>query len=281
MRTVNQFETIEDIEETIIFQQGGRILRLRDIAEVIEGQKERDAIMRVNGREAIEISLYKEGDANTVAVAANVYERLDEIREQMPPNFDLLVIYDQATFINAAISEVRTAAIQGAFLAVFVLFLFLRDIRSTLIVAATIPASVMVTFALMDIYDITLNVMSLGGIALAVGMLMDNAIVVLENIARHRSEGRSVLESAEKGASEVGGAVMAATLTTIAVFLPLAFVEGIAGQFFKDQALTVTFALVASLILAFTLFPMLSAWGGRSVIRSKAAGSGPRSDGFL
>ena len=264
VRTVNQFETIEDIEETIIFQQGGRILRLRDIAEVIEGQKERDAIMRVNGQEAIEISLYKEGDANTVAVAANVYERLDEIREQMPPNFDLLVIYDQATFINAAISEVRTAAIQGAFLAVFVLFLFLRDIRSTLIVAATIPASVMVTFALMDIYDITLNVMSLGGIALAVGMLMDNAIVVLENIARHRSEGRSVLESAEKGASEVGGAVMAATLTTIAVFLPLAFVEGIAGQLFKDQALTVTFALVASLILAFTLIPMLSALGGRS-----------------
>ena len=264
VRTVNQFETIDDIEETIIFQQGGRILRLRDIAEVIEGQKERDAIMRVNGREAIEISLYKEGDANTVAVAANVYERLDEIREQMPPNFDLLVIYDQATFINAAISEVRTAAIQGAFLAVFVLFLFLRDIRSTLIVAATIPASVMVTFALMDIYDITLNVMSLGGIALAVGMLMDNAIVVLENIARHRSEGRSVLESAEKGASEVGGAVMAATLTTIAVFLPLAFVEGIAGQLFKDQALTVTFALVASLILAFTLIPMLSALGGRS-----------------
>jgi len=264
VRTVNQFETIEDIEETIIFQQGGRILRLRDIAEVIEGQKERDAIMRVNGQEAIEISLYKEGDANTVAVAANVYERLDEIREQMPPNFDLLVIYDQATFINAAISEVRTAAIQGAFLAVFVLFLFLRDVRSTLIVAATIPASVMVTFALMDIYDITLNVMSLGGIALAVGMLMDNAIVVLENIARHRSEGRSVLESAEKGASEVGGAVMAATLTTIAVFLPLAFVEGIAGQLFKDQALTVTFALVASLILAFTLIPMLSAVGGRS-----------------
>ena len=207
---------------------------------------------------------YKEGDANTVAVAANVYERLDEIREQMPPNFDLIVIYDQATFINAAISEVRTAAIQGAFLAVFVLFLFLRDIRRTLIVAATIPASVMVTFALMDIYDITLNVMSLGGIALAVGMLMDNAIVVLENIARHRSEGRSVLESAEKGASEVGGAVMAATLTTIAVFLPLAFVEGIAGQLFKDQALTVTFALVASLILAFTLIPMLSALGGRS-----------------
>ncbi len=270
VRTVNQFETIEDIKDTIVFQQGGRILRLRDVAEVLEGQKERDAIMRVNGREAIELSLYKEGDANTVAVAANVHERLDEIREQMPPNFELLVIYDQATFINAAISEVRTAAVQGAFLAVLVLFLFLRDLRSTLIVAATIPASVMVTFALMDIYEITLNVMSLGGIALAVGMLMDNAIVVLENIARHRGEGRSIVESAEKGASEVSGAVMAATLTTIAVFLPLAFVEGIAGQLFKDQALTVAFALAASLILAFTLIPMLSALGGRLVRQEPA-----------
>jgi HAE1 family hydrophobic/amphiphilic exporter-1 len=263
VRTLNQFNSIEDISNTIIFQEQGRILRLSDVATVTEGHKERDSIMRVNGREAIELSLYKEGDANTVAVAENVRVRLQEIKDLMPPNFELITIYDQSEFISAAINEVKTAAILGAVLAVLVLFLFLRDLRSTLIVATTIPASVMVTFGLMDLESITLNVMSLGGIALAVGMLMDNAIVVLENISRHRAQGKSLIEAADIGASEVGGAVFAATMTTVAVFLPLAFVEGIAGQLFRDQALTVTFALLASLILAFTLMPMLSTIGGR------------------
>ena len=277
VRTVNQFGSIEDIRDTIIFQNAGRILRLRDVATVTEGQKERDSIMRVNGSEAIEIALYKEGDANTVAVAENVRTRLGEIAEIMPANFELVVIYDQATFISAAIEEVRTAAILGAVLAVLVLFFFLRDLRSTLIVTATIPASVMVTFALMDQQGITLNVMSLGGIALAVGMLMDNSIVVLENIVRHKSSGKSAIEATDLGASEVSGAVVASTLTTIAVFLPLAFVEGIAGQLFRDQALTVTFALVASLILAFTLIPMLSSLGGRERLVVAADDSSPSS----
>ncbi|HAK52786.1 MAG TPA: acriflavin resistance protein [Gammaproteobacteria bacterium] len=263
VRTINQFSTVEDIGETIIFQEGARILRLNDVAMVEEGHKERDSIMRVNGREAIEISMYKEGDSNTVAVAESIRERLEEINEQLPPSFELVTIYDQSTFISAAINEVKTAAILGAILAVLVLFLFLREFRSTLIITATIPASVMATFALMDLEGVTLNVMSLGGIALAVGMLMDNAIVVLENISRHRGLGKTLIEAADAGASEVGGAVLASTITTIAVFLPLVFVEGIAGQLFKDQALTVTFALVASLILAFTLIPMLSAMGGR------------------
>jgi len=142
--------------------------------------------------------------------------------------------------------------------------LFLKQIRVTLIIAVTVPASVMMTFAMMRLFDISLNVMSLGGIALAVGMLMDNAIVVLENIARRREQGESLRQASETGGAEVSGAVLASTMTTIAVFLPLAFVEGIAGQLFKDQALTVTFALLASLILAVTLIPMLSALGAQS-----------------
>jgi len=150
---------------------------------------------------------------------------------------------------------------KGAGLAVLVLFLFLKQIRVTLIIAVTVPASVMMTFAMMRLFDISLNVMSLGGIALAVGMLMDNAIVVLENIARRREQGESLRQASETGGAEVSGAVLASTMTTIAVFLPLAFVEGIAGQLFKDQALTVTFALLASLLLAVTLIPMLSALG--------------------
>ena len=261
VRAMNEFESVADIAETIIFQREGQVLRLKDVADVVQSHKERDSIMRLQGAETIEIALYKEGDANTVAVAAAIDERLAEIVRELPADFELLKIYDQAAFISAAIDEVRSAAIIGAFVAVLVLYLFLKDVRSTLIVTATIPASVLATFVLMDAFDITLNIMSLGGIALAVGMLMDNAIVVLENIARYREgeERLSLVAAAQLGASEVSGAVLASTLTTIAVFLPLAFVAGIAGQLFRDQALTVAFALVASLALAFTLIPMLVA----------------------
>ena len=260
VRTVNEFESVGDIAETIVFQDQGRVLRLKDVATVTESHKERDSVMRVDGNEAIEIAMYKEGDANTVAVAAAIHERMDEIAADLPANYELVTIYDQAEFISAAIDEVRYAAIIGGLLAVIVLYLFLKDVRSTLIVTATIPVSVLATFVLMDAFDITLNIMSLGGIALAVGMLMDNAIVVLENIARHRNNPLTTLaDAARRGTGEMGGAVLASTMTTIAVFLPLAFVEGIAGQLFRDQALTVTFALLASLVLAFTLIPMLSA----------------------
>lgn len=263
VRTLNEFGSVADIGETIVYQEAGRVLRLKEVAEVREGHKERDSVMRVQGLEAIEIAMYKEGDANTVTVAAAISERLDAIARDLPEAYELVVIHNQADFITAAIDEVRSAAVVGAFFAVLVLYLFLKDARSTLIVTATIPASVLGTFVLMDAFDITLNIMSLGGIALAVGMLMDNAIVVLENIARYReSDARlSLPAAAGQGASEVAGAVLASTLTTIAVFLPLAFVEGVAGQLFRDQALTVTFALVASLLLAFTLIPMLAAIG--------------------
>ena len=264
VRTLNQFDTIEDIRSTIIFQRGGQIIRLGDVAEVKEGQKDRDAIMRVNGLQAIEVSLYKEGDGNTVEVAANIRAEIERLTKNLGEGMVLTPIYDQSEFIESAISEVQLVAFQGAGLAVLVLFLFLKQIRVTLIIAVTVPASVMMTFAMMRLFDISLNVMSLGGIALAVGMLMDNAIVVLENIARRREQGESLRQASETGGAEVSGAVLASTMTTIAVFLPLAFVEGIAGQLFKDQALTVTFALLASLILAVTLIPMLSALGAQS-----------------
>ena len=264
VRTLNQFDTIEDIRSTIIFQRGGQIIRLGDVAEVKEGQKDRDAIMRVNGLQAIEVSLYKEGDGNTVEVAANIRAEIERLTKNLGEGMVLTPIYDQSEFIESAISEVQLAAFQGAGLAVLVLFLFLKQIRVTLIIAVTVPASVMMTFAMMRLFDISLNVMSLGGIALAVGMLMDNAIVVLENIARRREQGESLRQASETGGAEVSGAVLASTMTTIAVFLPLAFVEGIAGQLFKDQALTVTFALLASLILAVTFIPMLSALGAQS-----------------
>lgn len=281
VRTLNQFVTLDDIRNTIVFQRGMELIRLKDVATVVEGQKDRDALMRVNGQQAIEVSLYKEGDANTVDVAANIRQALEQLEGNLGKGMQITPLYDQSEFIESAIAEVQTAAIQGAGLAILILFLFLKKIRVTLIVAVTVPASVLVTFAMMRLFDISLNVMSLGGIALAIGMLMDNAIVVLENIAKRTEKGEGVTTAAAAGTTDVAGAVLASTMTTIAVFLPLAFVEGIAGQLFKDQALTVTFALIASLILAMTLIPMLSALGAsgnESHPRTRDASSGRRQE---
>jgi HAE1 family hydrophobic/amphiphilic exporter-1 len=168
-------------------------------------------------------------------------------------------VYDQSRFISSAIGEVRDAALIGGILAILVLYLFLRDARATMITGIAIPVSIIGTFVLMYSFDLSLNVMSLGGIALAVGMLVDNAVVVLETIVRRREQGRSRLEAAREGTKEVGTAVTAATLTSIAVFFPMVFISGVAGQLFKDQALTVTFALLYSLVIAITLVPMLAA----------------------
>ncbi len=169
------------------------------------------------------------------------------------------LVYDQSKFISSAIGEVREAALIGGLLAILVLYLFLRDARATFITGLAIPVSVIGTFVMMYMFDLSLNIMSLGGIALAVGMLVDNAVVVLENVVRHREEGRSRVEAATLGTSEVGTAITAATLTSVAVFFPMVFITGIAGQLFRDQALTVSFSLLFSLIVAMTLVPMLAA----------------------
>ena len=258
VRTLNQFRDVDEIRNLIVTYRDGRPVYVRDIAEVREGFKEREAITRLNGLEAVEVAVYKEGDANTVAVARDVELKLQRLRESLPPGVRLEKVYDQSTFISQAVNEVRNAGIVGGILAIIVLFIFLRDLKSTLIIGVSIPVSIIATFNLMYGYDITLNIMSLGGIALGIGLLVDNSIVVLENISRHRSMGKSVLDAASDGASEVGMAVVASTLTTVAVFFPLVFVEGIAGQLFRDQALTVTFSLLVSLVVAITLIPMLS-----------------------
>ncbi|HAC15388.1 MAG TPA: acriflavin resistance protein, partial [Bacteroidetes bacterium] len=258
VRTLNQFQDISEIRDLVISSRDGRPVYVRDVADVVEGYKEREAITRLNGREAVEVAVYKEGDANTVAVAEAVEQKLARLRETLPPGVKLEKVYDQSTFIAQAVNEVRNAGIIGGILAIIILFIFLRDLKSTLIIGVSIPVSIIATFNLMYGYDITLNIMSLGGIALGIGLLVDNSIVVLENISRHRALGKSVLQAASDGASEVGMAVVASTLTTVAVFFPLVFVEGVAGQLFRDQALTVTFSLLVSLVVAITLIPMLS-----------------------
>jgi HAE1 family hydrophobic/amphiphilic exporter-1 len=262
VRTLNEFTSVEDIARTIIATPEGRTVYLDDLATVTRGYKEREAVTRVDGRESVELAVYKEGDGNTVQIAARVKERLESLRETLPENVELLALYDQSRFINAAIGQVLSAALIGGLLAVLVLYFFLGDVRSTLIIGLTIPVSVIGTFVAMYGFDITLNIMSLGGIALAVGLLVDNSIVVLESVFRRRERGEDVVSAARKGTDEVGSAITAATLTTIAVFFPMVFVTGIAGQLFRDQALTVTFALAFSLLIAVTLIPMLASLGG-------------------
>ena len=260
VRTLNQFQSLSEIESLYIGRFEGRNIQLKDIASVYSAYKERDAITRFNAVEGTEIAIYKEGDANAVNVAQNIAAELDYIKKQLPARYELTLVYDQSKFIKQAIDDVKSAAIIGGILAMLVLYLFLKDFWLTLIISVSIPVSVIATFNLMYGNDISLNIMSLGGIALAVGLLVDNSIVVLENIDRHK---RRQLKpdnavAATSGTKEVSGAILASTLTTMAVFIPLVFVEGIAGQLFHDQALTVSFALAASLVVALTLIPTLA-----------------------
>jgi hydrophobic/amphiphilic exporter-1 (mainly G- bacteria), HAE1 family len=264
VRTLNEFASVEEIADAIIATPAGRPVYLRDVAAVQRGFKEREAITRVNGRESVELAVYKEGDANTVQVAQRIAQRVEQIEQRLPSGTELTIVYDQSVFIAEAINQVRNAALLGGLFAILVLYAFLRDARATFVIGVAIPVSVVGTFLLMYTADVSLNIMSLGGIALAVGMLVDNSIVVLENIVRKKEQGLGVVDAARHGASEVAGAVTAATLTTVAVFFPMVFVTGIAGQLFRDQALTVTFALLFSLLVALTLIPMLASRGGPS-----------------
>ncbi|WP_058484878.1 efflux RND transporter permease subunit [Defluviitalea phaphyphila] len=256
LRSVGEFQSIEEIENIPITTAGG-IIYLRDIAEVEETFKDMDSYAYINGNPSISLSIQKQSTANTVKVSEKVNEELEKLEDELN-DINITTIYDSAEFINASIGNVSFTAIMGGILAVIILFIFLRNIRSTLIVGVSIPVSVIATFALMYFSGLTLNMVSLGGLALGVGMLVDNAIVVLENIYRHREKGESRIEAADKGSTEVGMAVIASTLTTIAVFLPIVFVEGWAATIFKEMALTVTFSLVASLIMALTLVPMMA-----------------------
>lgn len=261
VRTLNQFNSLEELGQIVVYRDAQTLVRLFEVAEIVDAHKERNDITRIGDQESIELAIYKEGDANTVAVARKVTAALDKLNEEGSKS-ELEVIYDQSEFIESAVSEVTSAALLGSLLSMLIIYLFLRDIIPTLIISISIPFSVIATFNMMYFADISLNIMSLGGIALAVGLLVDNAIVVLENIDRCRSLGMNKLDAAVTGTKEVAGAIFASTLTTLAVFVPLVFVDGVAGALFSDQALTVTFALLASLLVALTTIPMLASREG-------------------
>ena len=337
IRTLNEFQTVAEIADLVVARQGDADVYLRDIAEVSRSHKDREIITRVNGAESVEVEIYKEADANIVAVAEQVRntlfglqpqreyverlvreangegeeekekeekekkekekeaedaadrkgesakekedrekkERLEQKQEaarkaiehlrltdfisyRLPEGAELELLSDQSGFIKSSIEEVQTSALVGGAMAVLVLFIFLRNVVHTLIIGLTIPVSIVATFAPMFMFDVSLNIMSLGGLALGIGMLVDNSIVVLESIFRCREEGDDLIKATVRGTGEVGTAVFASTLTTITVFFPIVFVEGVAGQIFGDMALTVVFSLLASLGVALYFIPMLA-----------------------
>jgi HAE1 family hydrophobic/amphiphilic exporter-1 len=270
VRTVNQFGNLDEMRALLVkVDANGVPVHLKDIAEVRQGFKEREGIVRVDGHEAIELAIYKEGDANTVSVAQAVKAQLAKLKNVLPPNAKLTTIDDQSIFIQSSLNDVRNDALIGGVLAILIIFFFLADSWSTFIISLSLPISLIATFFFMGQAGVSLNVMSLGGLALATGMVVDDSIVVLENIARLREHGMSIIDASVKGAKEVSMAVIASTLTTVAVFFPLVFVQGVAGQLFRDQALTVTFAMLISLVVAMTLIPMLASLKGRAPLAYK------------
>lgn len=258
VRARNEFESLDDMLETVLVAREGRSVRLADVARVGRGHAKREVITRSGGDEAVELAIYKEGDANSVSVARAIRQRLERVKKELPEGLEVSIGADQSRFIQASVNEVLSNALLGGLIAIMVLLFFLRDLRSTIIIAVSIPVSVIATFFLMYRTGTSLNIMSLGGLALGVGMLVDNAIVVLESIHKRRQHGDDPVTSADRGASSVAMAVIASTLTTVAVFLPVVFLEGVAAQLFRDQALTVSFALVASLAVSLTLIPMMA-----------------------
>ena len=269
VRTLNAFTAVEDIGAIIVGRRNGTSILLRDVADVGQGHKERTVVTRIDGRESIELALFKRMDANTVRVADSVRTKLPRIVEKLrrqQQDGHLQVISDQAAFIRHSVREVLYTALLGGVLAMLVLYLFLHDVRSTLIIGSAIPVSIVGSFFLMYLWDLSLNIMSLGGLALGIGMLVDNAIVVLESVDRQRAAGFARAEAAWRGTADVGQAITASTLTTICVFVPLVFVQGVAGQLFNNLALTVSFALLMSLAVAVTLIPVLAALAGAAVV---------------
>ena len=276
VRTIGEFKAVSEIDSTVValdeeryglkqreekIIQQKRLIKLSDIADVKDGFRERTSYSRYNGKENVSVSIQKQAEANTIRTVQKVLRELQKINEILPGSVSINVDYDQSKFIRSAINGVTGAALQGGIMAILVLFFFFRNVKNSAIVAFAIPVSIMAAFSLMYFSNISINIISFGGLALGIGMLVDNAIVVMENIFRYRRLGKNSENAAIKGTEGVNSAITASTLTTVAVFLPLAFVIGIAGQIFKDLAFTITFSVLASLFVALSLIPRLAIVG--------------------
>jgi len=258
VRTPGEYTDLKQLQDTVIAIRHGAPIQLKEIALVEDSWQKITRIVRINGVPGIWLSVYKQSGKNTVEVARAALAELERINRDIP-QIDIIPIIDTSDYIVRSITNVGTSAIYGGLLAIFVLLLFLRNFRSTIVIATAIPVSIVATFALLYFSHATLNIMTLGGLALGIGMLVDNSIVVLENIFRMRESGDLLDHAAVDGAEEVTSAVIASTLTTLVVFLPLVFIRGMSGVMFKQLSLVVSFSLLCSLAVALTVVPTLSA----------------------
>ncbi|TYR79508.1 efflux RND transporter permease subunit [Priestia megaterium] len=257
IRITGQFTSVEDIKSLPIPTKSG-VIKLENLASIDETFAEPGQLSYLNGKEAVGISILKQSGSNTVSVTNNIKKELDALRDTLPEGVKINTIFDQSQFINQSIKAVSSNMVIGSILASMILYLFLRNIRSTLIIGFAIPLSIVTTFVFMYFSGQTLNLLTLGGLALGIGMMVDNAIVILENIFRLRKQGLAKKEAAIKGTNQVGTAIIASTLTTVVVFLPIVFVDGLAAQLFKPLALVISFSLLASLFTALIIVPLFS-----------------------
>ncbi len=252
----NLLLSVEEFNSIIVGYLEGKAIYLKDVADVYIADKKAESIVRLAGEECIGIEIYKERDFNTLKATNEVMKEVEVLRKAMP-QYEIVVVNNQGEFIDQSICEVKDSAILGMLLAVVVLFVFLRRVGTTIVIALAIPISIVATFNMFYFGGLTLNIMTLGGLALGAGMLVDNAIVVIESIFRKQEEGVSLKEAIVEGTTQVGSAIIASTLTTIVVFLPIVYLHGQSGELFKDQAWSVTFALLSSLFVAIVAIPVI------------------------
>ncbi|MBU4074629.1 MAG: efflux RND transporter permease subunit, partial [Proteobacteria bacterium] len=258
VKVKGEFLNVPDFNDLVIAYDKGAPVRLRDIGKAEDGMEERRSIVRFNGIPAVGMGVQKQSGTNTVAVVNAVKAEIAKINKTLPPGMTLNIAIDQSTFIRRSIAEVQKHLILGSLFAILAVFIFLRNVRTTLISALALPISIISTFALIRAFGFTFNNMTMLALTLSVGLLIDDAIIVIENIYRHVEEGMAPREAATFGTSEIGLAVMATTFAIVAIFLPVAFMKGIIGRFFLQFALTVVFSVLVSLLVSFTLTPMLA-----------------------
>ncbi|RYG72938.1 efflux RND transporter permease subunit [Lentibacillus lipolyticus] len=259
LRIDGEYTSVDGIRNTLVGLSNGDTVRVADVANVKDTFKDQSSVTQVNGKDALIFSITKQSDGNTVEAAQGIQEKIAELNPDLKESdLELTTVIDTSTFITDSMKSVIQNMIVGAVMAAIVLLLFLRSVRATLVVGISMPIAVISTFTLMYFTGETLNILSMGGLALGIGMMVDSSIVILENIFKKRQEGLSNEDAAIEGGSELSSAVIASTITSVVVFLPVVFIDGIAAQLFKPLALTVVFSLSASLIAALTLIPMLS-----------------------
>jgi len=258
VRTMGKYKNVEDFNKVIVATPMGKPVYLSDIATVNDGVVEKTSLTRVNGKIAVGLNIIKQSGSNTVQVAHNVNKQIEKIQKEIPEGLEINVALDNSIFIETSIDDVLFDILYGGLLAVVVIYLFLANFRATVISGLALPASIIASFIFMFALGFTLNMMSLLALSLAVGLLIDDAIVVIENIYRHMSQGETPMEAAKSASEEIGLAVMATTFTIVAVFVPVAFMPGIVGRFFYEFGITISAAVLVSLFVAFTLTPMLA-----------------------